>query len=69
MRAAQRLGVTGFVRNLPNGDVEAQGEGGEEALQQFRRELERGPRMALVTEVIESEIPISGTYASFLIRG
>jgi acylphosphatase len=69
MKAAQRLNVTGFVRNLPNGDVEAHAEGVDESLQQFRRELERGPGMALVTEVIESEIPISGTYTSFLIRG
>jgi acylphosphatase len=67
--AADRLGVNGFVRNLPNGDVEIQAEADSRTLGQFRQELEDGPRMARVTEIIESDIPVSGGYTSFFIRG
>jgi acylphosphatase len=67
--AAERLGVTGFVRNLPSGEVEVHAEADDATLQLLKHELERGPRMANVTEVKETDIPASGSYSSFLIRG
>jgi acylphosphatase len=67
--AADRLGVNGFVRNLPNGDVEIQAEADSRTLATFRQELEDGPPMARVTEIIESDIPVSVGYTSFFIRG
>ena len=67
--AAERLGVKGFVRNLYDGDVEIHAEADAPTLQLFRQELERGPRMARVAEVIEADAPVSGVYSSFLIRG
>jgi acylphosphatase len=67
--AAERLSVNGFARNLPNGDVEVHAEAPAEALALFKQELERGPRMARVTEVVESDVPASGSYSSFFIRG
>ncbi len=48
---AQRRGVTGWVRNLPGGDVEAEFEGSAEAVQDMVDWCRRGPRMARVTEV------------------
>ena len=66
---AERLGVKGFVRNLFNGDVEVQAEADSITLELFKQELERGPRMAQITEVVESDSPVSGQYSSFLIRG
>ena len=66
---AERLGVYGFARNLPNGDVEVHAEADDLTLQLFKHELERGPRMARVTEVHESEASSSGQYSSFSIRG
>jgi acylphosphatase len=65
---AERLGVKGFVRNMYNGDVEVHAEADEATLQLFKLELERGPRMARVTEVVERDVPVSG-YSSFLVRG
>jgi len=65
---AERLGVKGFVRNMHNGDVEVHAEADEATLQLFKLELERGPRMARVTEVVERDVPVSG-YSSFLVRG
>ena len=67
--AADRLGVKGFVRNLPNGDVEVHAEAEDATLRLFKQELERGPRMADVTEIEERDVPISGSYSSFHIRG
>ena len=66
---SERLGVKGFVRNLPDGEVEVHAEADAETLARFKLELERGPRMAQVTEVGESDVPASGVYSSFLIRG
>jgi acylphosphatase len=66
---AERLGVNGYVRNLPTGDVEVHAEADDGKLRLFRQELEQGPRMSRVTEVVESEAPVSGAYSSFHIRG
>ncbi len=40
---AAPLGVTGWVRNLPDGSVEFHAEGSEDALEEFLRRLRRGP--------------------------
>ena len=66
--AAERLGVKGFIRNLPDGDVEVHAEADAAALQLFKLELERGPRHAHVAEIIESDGAL-GAHSSFLIRG
>ena len=69
LEAAESHGIRGYARNLPDGDVEVHAEADEAALQLFKQDLHRGPRMAHVTEVIETESAVSGTYSSFLIRG
>src|SRR5437879_5361708 len=69
LEAAERLGVRGYVRNLPTGEVEVHAQADEATLDVFKRELEQGPRMARVNEVVESNLPLSGSYSSFLIRG
>ena len=48
---AQRLGITGWVRNVGNGEVEAFACGGSDALQAFERWLWQGPPAARVTAV------------------
>jgi acylphosphatase len=65
IRAANRLGVVGRVRNLADGTVEAVVEGMPDAVAEFRAELWRGPAYAEVTAVDESEIKPSGRYQSF----
>lgn len=49
--AARRLGVTGLVRNLPDGTVEAEVEGAEEAVEAMLAQLRQGPPAARVTGV------------------
>jgi acylphosphatase len=56
--AALREGVTGWVRNLPNGTVEARIEGEREAVTRVERALRVGPRGARVDEVfVDDEDP------------
>ncbi|MGH9712696.1 MAG: acylphosphatase [Candidatus Acidiferrales bacterium] len=54
-RAAKRLSVAGYVRNLRDGRVEVYAVGGPEALTKLRAELERGPGSAQVSSVAEEE--------------
>ena len=46
---ALRLGLAGWVRNLPDGTVEVWAEGEPEAVAALERWLERGPALARVT--------------------
>lgn len=50
-RTAAALKLTGWVRNLNDGRVEALVNGAEEAQQKLHRELERGPNRAFVESV------------------
>jgi acylphosphatase len=50
---AEQLGVAGWVRNLPSGDVEAVFEGPAEKVASAVEWSRRGPDNALVTEVRE----------------
>lgn len=54
---AQRLALTGWVRNLANGDVEALACGEAEKLHAFERWLRQGPRAARVTAVTVADAP------------
>ena len=67
-RAAERLDVRGYVRNLPDGDVEVHAEADIETLQEFRAELERGPASSRVSEIVETTTTLTDRYSSFEIH-
>ena len=48
---AERMGLVGSVKNRPNGSVEVQATGIEEALDRLERLLEKGPPLARVDRV------------------
>lgn len=48
---AQRLGITGYARNLPDGRVEVLACGDSDALDSFKAWLHRGPSAAEVSAV------------------
>lgn len=50
-RLASRLGVTGWVRNLPDGRVEAVFEGEKEKVDKMIDFCRRGPSAAIVTDI------------------
>jgi len=63
--AALREGLSGFVRNLPDGSVEAEAEGDAEALLRFERALRQGPRGARVDGVDVAAITPAGRVTGF----
>lgn len=65
--AAVREGVTGWVRNLPDGRVEAVVEGEADAVTRMERALRSGPRGARVERVYVGEEEPGG-YRSFTIE-
>ena len=65
---ANELGLSGWVRNLPNGTVELTAEGEETALQKLADWLEHGPRYARVDEVRLSWQEPTGLEGPFQIR-
>ena len=65
---AQKLGLSGFVRNLPDGRVEVVAEGPEEKLQELIEFCYRGPPLAHVIHVeIHWEEP-TGEFRGFSVR-
>ena len=68
--AAEREGVSGWVRNLPDGRVEALVEGDDEAVTRVERALRQGPGGARVDDVaVEDQGPPSGAHHGFAVRG
>lgn len=61
---ALRLGVMGYVKNLPDGSVEVYAIGSAYQLDELRGELGRGPRMARVERVDEKDAAIQPELAN-----
>jgi acylphosphatase len=53
---AEELGVTGWIKNTEEGDVEITATGSDEQLQKFIEWCKLGPRRAIVTGVETSEL-------------
>ena len=64
---ARREGLTGVVRNLPDGRVEAIAEGDTESLTRFEIAIRRGPAHARVEQVEVDALPAAGQYLGFSI--
>ncbi len=62
---AERLGVTGWVRNLQDGRVEAVFEGEETAVEALEEYCHHGPSSALVTNVNSTWEPYIGEFSDF----
>jgi acylphosphatase len=67
LRAAARHQITGTVRNLPDGRVEIVAEGEREAIDELKKELATGPRLARVTNLSEVDLAVTGRYRDFRI--
>ena len=67
-KRAERLGLTGWVKNLPDGRVEALFEGPSEKVREMVRWCEQGPSHAEVEDVdTDFEAP-EGDLTSFEVR-
>ena len=67
-RAAARHQVVGYVRNCPDGTVEAMVEGPQGSVEDFKHDLATGPQWAVVDQVEEIVLETSGSYSAFRIE-
>jgi acylphosphatase len=68
-QAARRLGLRGWVRNLPDGRVEIEAEGDRAALEALVAWCRRGPPAARVVGLTVAWIEPCGDLDAFEIRG
>ena len=52
LKQAQELNIVGWVRNIPNGTVEAVAQGNKINLELFIKKLKLGPSLSMVDDVI-----------------
>jgi acylphosphatase len=64
---ARREGITGMVRNLPDGRVEVVAEGDSESMTRLEAALRRGPSRARVEHVEIDALPVAGHYLGFAV--
>ena len=67
-RSDQKLELTGWVRNLPEGSVEVQAQGSKESLDNFDVFLRKGPSSARVVRVTAIDCPVKESEDTFHIR-
>lgn len=68
VRQARKLGLSGYARNLADGSVELEAEGGEAELRELLRLLEEGPPGARVERLEPAWGTPAGQYTSFDIK-
>lgn len=67
-REARRLGIAGFVRNLPDGTVETELEGDETAIERMLDAVREGPPGARVDALEVTGLPVAGSTAFEIAR-
>lgn len=67
-RRATELGLTGYVRNLPEGTVEVQAEGERKHLEKLIDYLKVEPPSAKVEKIVTNWSEYTGSYSGFSIR-
>lgn len=67
-QAARRIGVTGWVRNRFDGDVEAEVQGPHNRVDAFVAQLRVGPSWGRVDAVTLSEAPVERGEVTFVVR-
>jgi acylphosphatase len=68
VREAERLGLRGFTRNLPDGRVEVVASGEPDVLQRLVTQLQRGPSGSRVDAVDTSDLESVPEFVSFTVR-
>lgn len=67
-RAAARHQVIGYVKNCPDGTVEALAQGFANDVEEFKKDLVTGPKWSAVEHVEEISLEPTSEYSSFLIE-
>ncbi|MEA2062644.1 MAG: acylphosphatase [Gemmatimonadota bacterium] len=67
-RVAEKYPVTGYVKNLPGGEVEVVAEGEQPSVEAFLREVAQGPGYSLIKGVKSLVEPATGSFQAFGVR-
>lgn len=67
-KAARNLPVLGYVRNLPDGNVEVVAEGPHAALEALLEKLHKGPLLSRVIDVRTEYASATGEFNEFVVR-
>lgn len=67
-REANLLGLSGYVKNLYDGNVEVFAQGEADSLMRFTEILKQGPRFGRVTSIEVEDFPQSERYTEFIIE-
>ena len=62
---AQSLGISGWVRNLPDGRVEVEAQGPDDALDELEKRLHQGSPSSRVEQVEARRVDRSEDYTGF----
>ena len=65
---ASRLGLVGWVRNMPDGSVELEAQGPADVVEALIAWCRRGPSLAQVTSVDVDELPVDASAHHFEVR-
>ena len=65
---AERIGITGWVRNLPGGNVEAVIQGTQKQVEEMMALLHKGPQYSHVSNVDVIELESADEFQSFEVR-
>jgi acylphosphatase len=65
---ALRSGITGEIKNLPDGDVHIYATGSPEKLEEFVKWCHKGPDTAVVSDVIVEKIPVKNFTTFKIVR-
>ncbi len=66
--AALGLGLVGWVRNQPDGNVEVMAQGSQKSLKTFEAKLNLGPPLARVSQVCATMHPTNDIFEGFIVR-
>jgi len=67
-QTAESLGLTGWVRNLPGGEVEITAQGDEKEVKRFISRIKLGPPASLVEKIHSQKKSEATRYNHFYIR-
>lgn len=65
---AEQTGVSGWVRNTMDGDVEIEVQGEVSQLKIFSKQIKEGPALAYVKDYHEEELPVQVNEKDFGVR-
>ncbi len=66
-RNAVQLGINGYAKNLHNGDVEIEAEGGVSEMNEFIKQVQIGPKFSKINSTSVVRMPFEGNYKEFSI--